>query len=26
VHSWGPADAQRLAPPGGWHDPVPGNP
>jgi glucose-6-phosphate 1-dehydrogenase len=21
--SWGPADAQRLAPPGGWHDPAP---
>jgi glucose-6-phosphate 1-dehydrogenase len=21
VHRWGPADAQRLAPPGGWHDP-----
>ena len=26
VHRWGPADAQRLAPPGGWHDPVPGSP
>jgi glucose-6-phosphate 1-dehydrogenase len=21
-HTWGPAEAQRLAPPGGWHDPV----
>ena len=20
--SWGPAEAERLAPPGGWHDPV----
>jgi glucose-6-phosphate 1-dehydrogenase len=26
VHSWGPADAQRLAPSGGWHDPAPGTP
>ncbi len=26
VHSWGPADAQRLAPGGGWHDPTPGTP
>jgi glucose-6-phosphate 1-dehydrogenase len=25
-HSWGPAEAQRLAPPGGWHDPVPARP
>jgi glucose-6-phosphate 1-dehydrogenase len=21
-HTWGPADAQSLAPPGGWHDPI----
>jgi glucose-6-phosphate 1-dehydrogenase len=20
--TWGPAEAERLAPPGGWHDPV----
>ena len=25
-HSWGPAEAQRLAPRGGWHDPTPGTP
>jgi glucose-6-phosphate 1-dehydrogenase len=25
-HSWGPAEAQRLAPPGGWHDPVAARP
>ena len=23
--SWGPAEARRLAPPGGWHDPQPRN-
>jgi len=22
AHSWGPAEAQRIAPEGGWHDPV----
>jgi hypothetical protein len=21
--SWGPAEAARIAPPGGWHEPLP---
>jgi len=21
--SWGPAEAEQIAPPGGWHNPVP---
>jgi glucose-6-phosphate 1-dehydrogenase len=21
-NSWGPREAERIAPPGGWHDPV----